>query len=93
MKLGAKTSIVLCTSWYTNRQKTLHKPRKFTLGIHHTITIVTNTKSTVTLPKVNKVEKGASYLAHFYKFFIFEKTRRKVLIFYENFLRMISHVT
>ena len=49
------TPTVLCTNWYTNRQKTLNKPRKLTLGIHHATTIVTNTESTVTLSKVQRL--------------------------------------
>ena len=33
MKDGATTSTVLCTNWYKNRQTTLNKPNKLTLGI------------------------------------------------------------
>ena len=63
------TSTVLCTNWYTNRPKKFNKPRKLTpLGIHHATTIVTNTESTVTLSKVNKAERDASFHAHFLYF-------------------------
>ena len=40
MKAKAAIPTVLCTNWYTNRQKTLNKPYKLTHGIHHAITIL-----------------------------------------------------
>ena len=49
--------------------KKMHKPHKLTLGIHHDTTIVTSTESTVTLSKVDKVERGASFHAQFLSVF------------------------
>ena len=56
----------------TGQELNYSKPLKLSLGIHNATTIVTNTESTVTLSKADKVGRGASFHCDFHKSVIFQ---------------------